>query len=499
MIYLVTTQKELFNQDIYKVIPFNDALNILYKIYWIQLDTETTGLDCFTKRLLTIQLGNKQNQIVFDWSTLTDSDKEQLKQLLESTEHVFIGWNLLFDLRFLYINNIYPNNVWDGMLAEKLLYLGYKSGQHEMSLKAAAKHYLNYDLDKTVRGKIINVGLTPEVVKYAAGDVELLEDIKNAQEKELTKEDLLRAVKFENEFLPCMAYIAVCGVKLDINKWRAKMAKDQAKMDEAKQALDSWVVQWCKDNPDKSMGQRIEYVEVYNPDKLRPFEQKQVNALLGKKYSYDATKNQSNNLGCIEMAFVKNGTSLFTDINYQGNLFTGFNLEPQCSINWSSSKQVIPFFKLLGFKLKTLDKKTKRYRDSVSSKLIETQLDVSPIAKIYLQYIEAHKIVTTYGQNWLNAINPVTGRVHPEFNQIGTDTARLSSGGGPYKLNGQNIPHDAETRACFVAEKGNKFISADYAGQESQLIASVSNDEAMIDLFTNGCGDRVYVTLYGNI
>lgn len=53
----------------------------------------------------------------------------------------------------------------------------------------------------------------------------------------------------------------------------------------------------------------------------------------------------------------------------------------------------------------------------------------------------------------------------------------------------QNLPHDPETRACFIPEDGNDWISADYQGQESRIIASVSNDTAMLDLFINGCGD----------
>lgn len=53
----------------------------------------------------------------------------------------------------------------------------------------------------------------------------------------------------------------------------------------------------------------------------------------------------------------------------------------------------------------------------------------------------------------------------------------------------QNLPHDEVTRSCFTAEKGNIWLSTDYQGQESRLIASVSNDKAMIDLFENGCGD----------
>ena len=80
------------------------------------------------------------------------------------------------------------------------------------------------------------------------------------------------------------------------------------------------------------------------------------------------------------------------------------------------------------------------------------------------------------------------------LNQLGTDTGRLSSGGkdkanGIEYLNFQNFPADSETRACFIAGKGMKWISCDYSGQESRIIADVTNDPAMIDLFNNGCGD----------
>ena len=53
----------------------------------------------------------------------------------------------------------------------------------------------------------------------------------------------------------------------------------------------------------------------------------------------------------------------------------------------------------------------------------------------------------------------------------------------------QNLPHDPETRACFTAEKGNKWISCDYSGQESCIIASVSKDEAMIRELSKPKGD----------
>lgn len=65
-------------------------------------------------------------------------------------------------------------------------------------------------------------------------------------------------------------------------------------------------------------------------------------------------------------------------------------------------------------------------------------------------------------------------------------TLRLSSGGkdkatGKEYINLQNLPADAETRACFIAEELNAWVSIDYTGEESFLMASIANDEAMIN------------------
>lgn len=107
-------------------------------------------------------------------------------------------------------------------------------------------------------------------------------------------------------------------------------------------------------------------------------------------------------------------------------------------------------------------------------------------------------MTSTYGENFLNAITPETGRIHPSYSQLGGDTGRLSSGGGENSINIQNLPKMLRLdRVC--SRKGNKFISCDYQSQESQLIASISNDKAMLDLFTTGCGDKLYVSHYRNI
>ncbi len=484
MIYLVSHNKSLFQTDKYIEATMEQAMSVLLPLKLCQLDTETKGLDCHTKALLTIQLGNKDNQVVIDWTTLTPREKQIVKNYLES-DRLFLGWNLMFDLTFLYVQGIYPKHIWDGMIVEQLLYLGYPAQMREKSLKAAAWNYLNINIDKTVRGKIVNDGLTTEVVIYAAGDVTYIEDIKEKQDIEVEKQGMKLAVELECEFVKSLAYFKYCGVHLDITKWKAKMAKDQAKLDKAISELNAWVVAWDKENPHN--GYDIQYPELKYPKYSADYPA-EVKRLTKDGYKRFPQEDLQTPDGKVD-AYKKVIKNQFTRIDTQGDLFTGFDTEPKCVINWSSQKQVIPLFELLGINVETFDKKTKQKKKSIEANVLKPQKNDFPIIPIFLEYQEAAKVVSTYGQNWLNAINPKTGRIHADFHSIGTDTARVSSGGGVWKLNMQNLPHDPETRACFTSEEGNAWLSADYQSQESRIIASVSKDEKMIDLFENGCGD----------
>lgn len=421
MIYLVTKQQSLWTSDRYKVISAEEALELLAPLSVVELDTETMGLDPYTKELLTVQLGCAEFQVVID---CTSVDIHLFKEYMENPQRIFLGWNIKFDLKFLYHQRIVPLRVYDGYLAEKLLWLGYPAGMHEMSLKAASINYLGVDMDKSVRGKIIQTGLTEDVIVYAAGDVSYLGKIRDKQLIELEKKGLLKAIDFENEFVKCLAYIEYCGAKLDVDKWKIKMATDLNNLEKYEAELNEWV-------------EESEY------------------------------------------------SSKYCSVNIQGDLFNGFDTKPRCHINWTSSQQVIPLFEELGLNLKVLDKKTKHYKKSVDIKVVEPQASKSPLIPIYIKYKKAAIIVNTFGQKFLNLINPVTGRIHANFNQLGTDTGRLSS----TEPNLQNLPHDAQTRACFVSDKGNRWISADYSGQESYLMASMANDEAMLDELINGSGD----------
>ena len=70
MIYLVTGQRALFESEVYKVISVEESLKLLNPLTIVGLDTETQGFSPFLKKLLLLQLGNRDFQIVIDCTTI---------------------------------------------------------------------------------------------------------------------------------------------------------------------------------------------------------------------------------------------------------------------------------------------------------------------------------------------------------------------------------------------------------------------------------------------
>ena len=471
MIYFVTGQRELFEfpDAKYKCISVEESLKILEPLRVVGLDTETTGTEIWQGKLLTLQLGNKENQVVIDCMTI---DVKQYKDYLES-DRLFIIHNAKFDLRWLYKEHIVVRNVYDTYLAEKILFLGFPPGIVSLSLQACCDRYLHIYLDKTIRGQI-HAGMTEGVIVYAANDVVHLEDIMNLQLITINARGQKVALNIENEFVRVLAYIEYCGIKLDPIKWKAKMDKDAERLRIAEQKLNDWVVDYVMKKGDTSNIAR----------------------------NYDTNRRGKP---------AKLADNVYVVIP-QPSLFAEFDTGPQCIINWNSSKQVIRLFEELGFDLLVKDKKTGKMKKSVESKFIELQASKSSIVPLYLEYSAAFKVVTSFGQNFLDAINPVTQRIHPTFNQM-MDTGRLSCGsggkgkGGKTKdddiaeeadenkdtptqannksVNVQQLPATEETRAAFVPEKGHLLVDCDYGDQEGHVFTELSNDREWIAFYND--------------
>ena len=153
--------------------------------------------------------------------------------------------------------------------------------------------------------------------------------------------------------------------------------------------------------------------------------------------------------------------------------------------NISSPKQVGD---ILFAKLKIVDKpkKTKTGQFITSEDVLMQLQGRHEIVEKILAYRGLKKLLSTYVDNLPTLINPRTGHIHTSFNQCITATGRLSSS----DPNLQNIPvrgeDGKEIRKAFVPEPGCLFFSADYSQIELRVMAHLSGDEHMIEVFREG-------------
>jgi DNA polymerase I-like protein with 3'-5' exonuclease and polymerase domains len=106
-----------------------------------------------------------------------------------------------------------------------------------------------------------------------------------------------------------------------------------------------------------------------------------------------------------------------------------------------------------------------------------------PIIGTLLEYRTVQKALTSYGENMIELINRVTGRLHADFRQIGAPTGRFAC----TNPNIQQVPHAIEYRRCFSGHpEGRRLIIADYSQIELRILAEFSGDRGFIDAFNSG-------------
>lgn len=143
-------------------------------------DTETSGLSARRGRLLSVQLSDGAFSVLIPTSESIALGK--LAEILENPAITKIFHNAKFDLEFLRENGYHTQNVFDTMLAEKVLTRG---ANQSSSLAETLYRYFAVDLDKSHRATFTNKSWngvwTKELVEYALSDVVYLPELKKQQ------------------------------------------------------------------------------------------------------------------------------------------------------------------------------------------------------------------------------------------------------------------------------------------------------------------------------
>ena len=153
--------------------------------------------------------------------------------------------------------------------------------------------------------------------------------------------------------------------------------------------------------------------------------------------------------------------------------------------NISSPKQLgeILFEKM---KISDKPKKTKTGQYSTSEEVLTELASKNDIVKLVLEYRSISKLLNTYIDSLPKQLHKSTNRIHTEYVQTVASTGRLSS----INPNLQNIPirtsRGKEIRKAFIAKNKDHFLmAADYSQIELRIIASLSEEENMINAFKN--------------
>jgi len=399
----------------------------------IGLDTETSGLDVFSDKLLLIQLAIAKEVFTIN---VGESDSRIIKYILELIKErnlLVIGHNLKFDLKFLYHSyGVILTNVFDTMLAEMLSYIGV--GSIYVSLQSLAKKYLHEVLEKDIRETFYNkvdYDFTSEQITYAEKDAQIVLLLKPLLQHLLHERGQDTPWVLEMQLLPVVTLMEYTGIILDKDKWMRASHKASADALVAKQNLNTLL----EKNFDKFAGTYKNALDVFT------------------NIHYP-----------IKTAFKKADRERLTTVTTKDEI----KAEVIPMINFGSYVQAKYVLNKLGVPVITTNAKEMiAYKDS------------HEVIGYLLDYRDFTKKITSFGENFLKHINPVTGAVHTVFNQLGTATGRFSS----EDPNLQNIEADDAYRSPFVARPGYLLADCDYSNIELRIMGEASREPKFIEAF----------------
>ena len=212
---------------------------------FLALDTETSGLDPHSDRLLLIQVGTAADQCLIDAHAV---DGAALQPIFRPDRTVVLH-NASFDLKMLAGHygdtlDLGQARIADTLQNEKLLLSGRKSSVvlQGFGLKQLADRYAGMELDKSIRQGFYGIqsiaDLSEAELYYALRDVEATWKVLAKQLPQLAREGLMRVAGIEGAVTLSFANLEFHGAPLDQEAWKARIEAAKEGSAAARKALD---------------------------------------------------------------------------------------------------------------------------------------------------------------------------------------------------------------------------------------------------------------------
>jgi DNA polymerase I len=399
------------------------------------VDTETTGLDPYQSKLLLVQIATFESVFVYDFTQLEIDCVKSFRDLLTDVTIIKVFQNASFDIKvFYHFGKFIVDPIHDTRVVEAILTAGLVGVRNDLA--SIANRRLGVVLDKTVRNEFVSESfsqITAEQIEYAARDVIVLKDIFLQQIAQVKEQQLQEVYKLEAKLTKVVAMMEYFGMPFNAGHLKTLEPVFDGLIENAERMLQHMII-------------KAGVAE--------------------------------------EIVFDRGGYS---------------------AVNTSSNQQMLQYFRTVGVDLENLNAQTVTEWDFKNRKTaknhavstVEFDSDLVSSIESYGRYenyrlnsyaflVGARKLQSTYVRGLQEMENPVTGRIHCTFNQIGAATGRFSSS----RPNLQNLPSDQKMKdlgikqsirhAFAVRDDSRRLIIADYSTIELVIIADASGDQGLI-------------------
>jgi DNA polymerase I len=234
------------------------SLELFLKAPYLAVDTETTGLDPYTAKLLLLQLATDNYIVVINCiadNAISRGDRDhsvwKILNAIFTGRSTKIGHNIGFDFKIIKASlGIEMVGLYDTMIAEKVLVAGKDIPSNRYQpLKTLVPKYISSltdrDMNKGIRADFYSGYILSEFNKdqleYSARDAGVLLPIYWQQIMQLQKDDLARVAQLEFDIIPAVALMEYFGVNINIPYWQKMLGETEQELVQLRKEIQSFL------------------------------------------------------------------------------------------------------------------------------------------------------------------------------------------------------------------------------------------------------------------